>query len=189
MSRVFNRIAVLSLAVCLVCGLAPSAQAYEREALNSVFVEGLGPGTIWSINYERMIIDDLGVRAGFSYMSWGAYGSGSGGSATYLTFPVQASYTGLGNGRHSLEVSAGFTVVYTSAAVSSMGVSASGSGASAFGTIGIGYRFHPLTTGFHFRVGLGGLLGPGFGAWYGDAGELDAFGILPWGYMSFGATF
>lgn len=179
----------VAMGACLVFvfAWAWSAQADERNAVNSVFVEILGPGTIWSVNYERMIIDDLGVRVGASYMRWSAGVGDSKASSDYYAFPITASYVGVGNGRHSLELSAGVTVSYASGSAEGLGFESSGSGATAMGTVGVGYRFHPLSTGFHFRVGLGGLMGMGFGTWY-DA-DADAFGFLPWGYISFGATF
>jgi len=181
------RIGILSVLVVLGLGSFTDARAYERQALNSVFIEGLGPGTVWSINYERMVIDDLGVRVGISYMEWTAGVGDTKASSDYFAFPITANYVGLGNGRHSLELSAGVTISYATGSAEALGFESSGSGATAMGTVGVGYRFHPLTTGFHFRVGLGGLMGKGFGTWHDS--DVDAFGFLPWGYISFGATF
>ena len=40
------------------------ADPKTRPAPNSVFAEMLGAGVWYSVNYERRVIDDLGVRAG-----------------------------------------------------------------------------------------------------------------------------
>src|SRR3954468_16892516 len=110
MSRVLRRVGAL---VCLLAGLSSaSAHAAEAElkdgsqptsatsvnkpAANSVFLEGMGSGLFYSVNYERRVIDDVGVRAGFSYMSMGAEatagGSTTSASSTYVTVPITVSY-------------------------------------------------------------------------------------------------
>lgn len=81
----------------------PSSYAFaeedERTARNSIYVEGLGPGLAYSVNYDRMVIDDLAVRVGVSYMSYGASASSGSSTAsasiTYLTFPITASWVGV----------------------------------------------------------------------------------------------
>jgi len=50
----------------------------------------------------------------------------------------------------------------------------------------VGYRFRPRDGGFNFRVGASPLFGKGLGLY---AKDPTAFGILPWGYLSFGWTF
>lgn len=164
-----------------------------KPAENSVFAEGLGAGVLYSINYEHRVIDDLGVRVGFSYMSFGASSTSSSGtssaSANFLTFPVTASYLGIRGGKHALELGGGLTMTYASAAASGVGGSASASGVSAFGDLLVGYRLHPVGgAGFQFRVGIMALVGRGFSL-SSDAKDPTALGVLPWGYISFGAGF
>src|SRR5262252_9325479 len=61
-------------------------------APNSVYAEGLGAGLAYSLNYERLVLDNLGIRAGFGY--WGTSASATvngqtaGASASFLTIPI-----------------------------------------------------------------------------------------------------
>ncbi|HVK66695.1 MAG TPA: hypothetical protein VM694_19560 [Polyangium sp.] len=164
----------------------------DKPAPNSIYAEGLGAGLWYSINYERRVIDDLGVRVGFSYISIGATvssgSSSTSASASLLTFPITASYLGVRSGKHALEVGGGVSVTYATAQASnSFGASASGSGIGAYGNLMVGYRLHPVDgAGFQFRVGAMALVGPGFNV-FGD--DPTAVGVLPFGYISFGAGF
>ncbi|MRG94592.1 hypothetical protein [Polyangium spumosum] len=170
----------------------PKEDTKDKPAPNSVYAEGLGAGLWYSLNYERRVIDDLGVRVGISYISIGASidtGAGSSSaSASLLTFPITASYLGLRSGKHALEAGGGVSITYATAQASnSFGSSASGSGVGAYGTAMVGYRLHPVDgAGFQFRVGAMALIGPGFNV-FGD--DPTAVGVLPFGYISFGAGF
>jgi hypothetical protein len=159
-------------------------------AKNSVYLEGFGPGLAYSVNYERIIEDIFAVRAGLSYMYLSASASAgetsASASSSWLSVPVTASYIGIRSGNHALELAAGPTLVYASAGGSSMGLSASGSGVTGFGTAMVGYRRQPPDGGFQFRVGLGTIFGPGLSI---SATDPEAWGALPWGYMSFGGSF
>jgi hypothetical protein len=164
-----------------------TAVAPRKPAPNSVYAEGLGAGLAYSLNYERMVIDDLGVRVGFSYLSMSATAGSASASSSFLSFPITASYIGIRKGKHSLELGAGATLTRASGSGSSFGMTASGSGMSALGTAMVGYRIHPVDrAGFHFRIGLMALAGKGLGL---DTSDPAAFGVLPWGYISMGAAF
>jgi hypothetical protein len=169
----------------------PKAEEGDHPAPNSVYLEGLGAGIVYSINYERMVIDEVGVRLGFSYMSFGASAtSGSNttsASATFITIPITASYTGIRSGKHSLELGGGTTIAYASGSASGIGASASGAGAMPYGVAMIGYRLHPVDhAGFQLRVGLMALVGEGLALSNPDPRSV---GVLPWGYLSLGASF
>jgi len=182
---------------------APSVMASERPvavtppaendhpAPNSIYAEGLGAGLLYSINYERMVLDDLGVRAGFGYWSVGASatmdGQTVGASASYFSIPITASYVGIRNRKHSLELGGGPTIIHASGSASGFGVSSSGSATTALGTAMVGYRLHPVgDAGFMFRVGAMALVGKGLGF---SVTNPDAIGVLPWLYLSLGASF
>jgi hypothetical protein len=159
----------------------------RRPSPNSVYAEGLGAGLAYSVNYERLVIDDLGVRIGVSYLSMSATAGSASASASWMSFPITASYIGIRGGKHALELGGGATLTRASGSGSSFGMTASGSGVSALGTAMIGYRIHPVDgAGFQFRVGLMALAGKGLGL---DTSDPTAFGFLPWGYISFGASF
>ena len=172
-------------------GVGVAVTAARKPAPNSIYAEGLGAGLAYSINYERMVLDDLGVRAGMSYLSMSATATSgtasSSASASFLSFPITASYIGVRSGKHSLELGGGVTLTRSSGSGSSFGMTASGSGMSGLGTAMIGYRIHPVDrAGFQFRVGLMALAGKGLGL---DTKDPAAFGVLPWGYISMGASF
>jgi len=166
------------------------AASVDKPAPNSVFVEGMGSGLFYSVNYERRVIDVVGIRAGFSYMSMTAEatagGTTSSASSTYVTVPITASYLGVRGRRSGLEVGGGLTLAYASGSASTGVSSASGSGMTPIGTAMVGYRLHPVDgAGFQFRVGVMALAAKGFSF---DP-DPNKFGVLPWLYMSLGAGF
>jgi hypothetical protein len=170
---------------------APQKESGNHPAPNSIYLEGLGAGLAYSLNYERMVVDDVGVRVGFSYMSFSANASSPNGSvsssASFVTVPITASYIGLRSRKSALELGGGMSLNYASGNASGLGASASGSGVSPLGVAMVGYRLHPVDhAGFQFRVGLMALLGEGLGFSNPDPTKL---GVLPWGYISFGASF
>jgi hypothetical protein len=170
----------------------PAKEAGNHPSPNSVYAEGLGAGIVYSINYERMVIDDIAVRAGFGYLSVGASASAGGAtassSATYVMVPITASYTGIRT-RHGagLELGAGSTLIYTSASASALGTASSGSGLTPTVVAMVGFRLHPVDhAGFNFRIGAMALGGEGLGLSNADPTK---FGFIPWGYISLGASF
>jgi len=174
---------------------APQMAAPRTElklAPNSIYAEGLGAGLAYSLNYERLVADEVAVRAGFSYMSFGASATSGGqtasASATFMTFPITASYLGVRSGKHALELGGGTTLMSASGSASGIGASSSGSGFGALGTAMVGYRIHPLDgAGFNFRVGAMALMGKGVSL--SAANDPAAFGVIPWFYLSLGASF
>jgi hypothetical protein len=171
---------------------APQAPAEgDHPSPNSIYLEGLGAGLLYSVNYERMVIDEVGVRLGFSYMSFGASATANGNttsaSASFLTIPITASYVGIRSGKHSLELGGGTTIAYASGSASGIGASASGAGVMPYGIAMVGYRLHPVDhAGFQLRVGLMAVIGEGLALSNPDPKSL---GVLPWGYLSLGASF
>jgi hypothetical protein len=164
---------------------------HDHPAPNSIYVEGLGAAIGYSINYERLVLDPLAVRVGFSYLSLsasaGAGTESSSASATYLFFPITASYIGLRSGKHSLELGGGVTLLSLSGSANALGVSSSGAAIVPFGVLMVGYRFHPVDhAGFQFRIGFNALIGEGLGLQNPDPSKL---GFIPWPYLSLGASF
>lgn len=153
---------------------APAEQEQGRTANNAIFIELLGNGGIYSLNYERFI-RDFGVRAGFSYLSIEASAGGTSAKVSFLTVPVVGSYY-LGGENHKLQLGAGLVVVYLSGEASNDRYTTSGaSGLGVAATGVVGYRYMPRTGGFNFGVGFTPLVGAG--------------GFLPWGGLSLGAVF
>ena len=176
-------------------GVAPvPAQRPEapKPAPNTIYAEGLGAGILYSINYERMVLDDLGVRGGFSYVSFGASASAGGqtssASASLMTIPITLSYTGVRAGKHALELGGGATLAFASGSGSAGVSNASASGMMPYGTAMVGYRIHPIEhAGFNFRVGAMAIAGKGLSL--SAPTDPDAIGVIPWLYLSMGASF
>jgi hypothetical protein len=171
--------------------VAPQRAEAPKPAPNTIYAEGLGAGILYSINYERMVLDDLGVRAGFSYVSFGASstvnGQTTGASASLMTVPITLSYTGVRAGKHALELGGGATLAFASGAGSAGVSSASASGMLPYGTAMVGYRIHPIDhAGFNFRVGAMAIAGKGLSF---STSDPAAFGMIPWIYLSMGASF
>lgn len=170
-------------------GAGPGRMAMTpgRDANNSFFIEGGGPGLLYSLNYERIVENDFGLRAGFSYTSFSASASSGGStasaSAAIMTFPVIASYLGVRSGNHALEMGAGGTIAYATGSASGTGIASSGSGMMGLGTLLLGYRRQPENGGFQFRIGVEALMGKGLSLSNPDP---NSFGVLPWMYMSLG---
>jgi hypothetical protein len=153
-----------------------------RTADNNFFIEGGGPGLLYSLNYERIFEQDFGLRLGFSYQAFSASASGGSASGSFFTIPVIASYLGVSSGNHVLELGVGGTAIYASGSVSGT-VAAAASGMTALGTALIGYRRQPVDGGFQFRVGVEALVGKGLAFSNPDPNK---FGVLPWMYLSLG---
>jgi hypothetical protein len=163
-----------------------SSSSKGREAKNAIYADLLGPGLFYSLNYDRVITDDLSARIGISYLSFGASatdGAGTTASASfsYWAVPLTVSYLGIGSENNMFEVGGGGVLmnVKGSGLVDASGeAGASGSASSTMIALTAlaGYRHQPADGGFVFRIGLSPemVIGSGF---------------LPWGYLSLGAAF
>jgi hypothetical protein len=155
---------------------APPSEAAptERTANNALYIELLGPGLLYSLDYDRTF-GPVAARVGIEYWSLSASGGSGSSSATFLSFPVTVSYLGIGSLKHIFEIGAGAEITYFGGSASVLGASSSGSAVTAWGTILAGYRYQPPDGGFFLRAGISPLIGSGF--------------FLPWPYVGLGATF
>jgi hypothetical protein len=157
----------------------------EREANNAVYLEGLGAGLLYSVNYERAF-GDFSARVGFSYLGVSASASnasntaGSSASASFITVPITVSYLGIGSVRNIFEVGAGATIMNMGAGASVFGDGNKASGSASLTivrpTVLAGYRYQPEDGGFFFKVGMSGIVDFGLP-------------VLPLPYLSLGGTF
>lgn len=166
---------------------APPPEGYgappqERTANNSIYIEGLGPGIFYSINYDRTFGDFAG-RVGFSYISVSASATTNGNTtseahASFMTIPLTLSYIGIGSKKHIFEVGAGATIVHVGAGGSAFAVDEKSGSASATAVLGnmiFGYRMQPPDGGFLLRAGLSPIFGGG--------------SFIPLPYLALGGTF
>src|ERR1700722_14560400 len=167
--------------------LRPAASEDERTAENAIYLEGLGPGLFYSINYDRSFGDFAG-RIGFGYVSFSVSETDSSGemaqstsSAAFFAIPISVSYLGIGSKRNMLELGLGATIWHVGAGGSTIDANSS-STASGSATLVlplgiVGYRYQPPAGGFVFRAGLSPLF----------AGS--TIPVLPWPYLALGGAF
>ncbi len=172
-------------AIASTAGAQPAAD--ETPAQNTIYAEGLGAGLLYSINYERRVIDELGIRAGFGYTSFSASAGTASSKSTWLTVPITVSYLGLHSKKATFEAGGGTTLSYWSGAASSGLSRAEGSGLTPYVVAFVGYRLHPVKAGFNFRIGAMAIGGKGV-SFSGDKPP-NEFGFIPWGYISLGGSF
>lgn len=139
----------------------PPTGEQERTANNAIYVDLLGPGLLYSIDYDRAF-GDFAVRVGFSYFSLGvsatAGNSGVSESASFMTFPITVSYIGIGSKKHIFELGAGATIISLGVGASVFGAEAkadaTGNAIIVAPTAVLGYRLQPPDGGFFFHAGL-----------------------------------
>lgn len=149
-----------------------------RTAKNVVFVEGLGNGLVYSVNYERLFEKpDVGLRIGFSYMSLGASGNDSSVKVSWIAVPLVASWY-VGGENHKLQLGIGATMLSVTSGGQSGPLVGEVSGLIPAPTAVFGYRYIPARGGFAFSIGFTPLMIVG-----------DGGGFLPWGGISFGGVF
>jgi hypothetical protein len=154
----------------------------EREAKNSIYIEGLGPGILYSINYDRTFGDFAG-RVGFSYIGLSASANSgterSEAHASFITVPLTLTYLGIGSKKNIFEIGAGATIVHVGAGASTFATtnakSESSSESLLFGDLIFGYRLQPPDGGFLLRTGLSPIFGHGV--------------FIPLPYLALGGTF
>ncbi len=158
---------------------APSVVTPDvARAPNVVFIELLGNGLVYSVNYERLLSGgSIGLRAGVSFFTYAVSNASGSGNLTLATFPFVASYY-YGTVHHKLQLGLGATVLALSASSDSTGAKYEGSGAGlgVAATAVIGYRYVRPAGGFTFGAGFTPLLRP-------------SKGLLPWGGLSAGYSF
>jgi hypothetical protein len=158
----------------------------ERTANNALYLEGLGPGLIYSVNYDRTF-GDFAARVGFGYLSVSVSSGSTTGmvqetpSASIFTIPITLSYLGVGTKKSMLELGLGATILHAGAGATTIDAN-SNSSANASATVVlpvaiVGYRYQPPHGGFLFRGGFSPIF----------AGS--SLPVLPWPYVALGATF
>ncbi len=197
MSSICKQLWHIFLVLCVIICAIASAKAqeiqqaqqssdFERTAKNFVYVEALGSGGLYSINYDRLISPTWAVRVGVSAFN-PTISNLDAGVATLTklsltTIPITSAYViNFPESPHHIELGGGITVL-----IGSLTVDISNAGYTFTSLNGAGgqllaaYRFQPKEGGFSFRaaftpffVAVPGVLATGF----------------PWGGLSFGGTF
>jgi hypothetical protein len=156
----------------------------ERSAKNSVYLELGGNGALYSLNYERFLMDDATVRLGAMFMSVSASATNgtttSSASVSWFAAPLMLSYLGVGSPNHKLELGAGAVMMYFSGTgASTFSATTTAHGFVMAPTATVGYRYVPTDGGFNFKAGFTPFLIA--------AGGQTTF--VPWGGIAAGYGF
>lgn len=146
-------------------------------ARNAVHAELGGPGLLYTVSYERFVLPELSVRAGFSL--FGFREGGTGDTLGVFTLPLTAQYL-VGRGSHHLELGLGLITGVLWSDLNSFDRT------ERFGLIAatatVGYRYQPPAGGLVLRVALTPFFG---GARFEPAG----LPVMPWGCVGAGYAF
>ena len=148
---------------------------------NSVYAEGGGAGLLFSLNYERMLTDNISVRVGYGSASaeeegheGHSHGDEGDGKITFI--PIGANYL-IGSGNNKLTIGGGMTMVNTTMEYE-------------LGSLSLDANFPYATAGYRYQRGTGGLYMSfsGYAFFIKDL-ITEETTMLPWGGLSFGWTF
>ena len=161
---------IILFALIFIFSLAAKAQ--DLPANRSIFIEGLGNGLTYSINYDTRFgpgASGFGGRGGFGFIPVQG--------VNITTFPFVLNYL-LGRNNHYFEFGVGATILAVGSNNNNGNITRSefdrttGMGA----TLSLGYRYQPLNGGWMFRGGLAPIF--------------DSTGFLPfWPQVSLGYAF
>lgn len=175
-------LAVLSMIAALSC----TAVAQSPTSRNSIYVELLGNGLLYSCNYDHLFTESFGMRVGVGYFPYHEVSLG--------TLPLLGYYL-IGSGSHKIELGLGVCVVLQPEYQGFSWMSAPDDqveGNSVLGTATLGYRYQPADGGFVFRAGVT----PFFGNFRRDKSTSyyvseyeNVFKAQLWGGISFGYGF
>jgi hypothetical protein len=119
--------------------------AQDTIPKNIVYLEGGGVGILYSLNYERIISDNLSIRIGYTSWAMPIYG----GSDSFAGIPLLVNYF-QGEGNNKVEFGVGLEYANDSDYRHTI---------IAVGTVG--YRYQPKDGGFHFRIVVVPIIGFG----------------------------
>lgn len=139
---------------------------------NSIYLELLGSGLVYSINYERSINQFLSGRIGFMYDLLHLVIADDEDEQDRLNMLPLMLYYIPGKSKHKLEIGLGIAFVFTKGKFDDVGIFDSDT--NLVGATTIGYRIQPESRGVIFRIS--------FTPFFGDEG------VLPWGGLSVGVV-
>jgi hypothetical protein len=134
----------------MICASSYAQNKHANTSRNNAYLELLGNGGVYSINYERIVVENVALRLGF-----GAFKSGTlfgEGTQSIVTVPVMVNFLS-GKKKGKFEAGAGF--LFGRQKFRSSFGSGNNTASPILDLTGvIGYRHQPSTKGFMYRVGL-----------------------------------
>lgn len=167
------------MAFLLLVSMSPRTLAQDEAkpfCRNAIYLEFLGQGILYSLNYDYRVTEHFSLRAGFSQWSIDPPFILSTKEVRLTLFPLMVNYLS-GSGTSNFELGIGIVPASVSLQEQDVffGIETEGEDNRILGTVTIGYRAQPRDGGFVFRVGLTPLF------------TFDR--ILPFGGVSLGLTF
>jgi len=162
------------LFILFFCSSAMAADSTRTLKPDAASFEAMGRGLLWSVNYDRTLIDSMAVGLGFGTVGTKTATGGDGGTMAYLLPLYYNYYFMLTQG--SIYATAGVDFVINSGSVKNLGAATGNVDFPSYPVMpvfGAGYE-NRSASGFMFRFALYGIWGDG----------LD-----PWGGFSFGYCF
>ena len=165
---------IINVVICcsIFLGVNEGFGQSRHISQNSIYLELLGSGLVYSINYERSINQFLSGRIGFMYdLLHLVIGDDEDEEDRLNMLPLMLNYMP-GESKHKFEIGLGMAFVFTRGEFDDVGIFDSDT--KLVGAAAIGYRIQPESRGMLFRVS--------FTPFFGDEG------VLPWGGLSFGVV-
>lgn len=125
--------------------------------MNSAYVELLGSGGMYSVNYDRLLTNWAGARIGFSYFNPRDPGFTN---ESVMTIPVMLNVF-VGDGNSRFEFGAGILYLSVSGNYEFLSSGSTLDASAIWITTAIGYRYQPTDGGFLFRVNFTPIFGAG----------------------------
>lgn len=157
------RVTACALALALLALARPATGQETAPARNAVYLEAMGPGLLYSVNYERALSEHVVARIGGS--TWDDTNLAYDAAFATLVRPL-----GRGTGRWELGAGAGllhlrkFLFLETTSPETNL-----------YGILLTGYAIRPAKSGLFFRVAFTPVF--------------TSEGIGPWGGLSLGLAF
>jgi hypothetical protein len=152
-SRVCS-ILMLCILLFVWAGTSVAQEGATCSCPSAIYVEALGQGILYSVNYDYRLTTHIGLRAGFT--SWSIpilfFAVGE---LKFTGFPIMVNYLS-GEGTSHLELGIGLipSIISFQGREIFFGNEINGEGSIVLGTATLGYRSQPLDGGFVFRIGL-----------------------------------
>lgn len=147
--NILHFLCLVSTIACIsvISAKAQDTTAFTPKALNTIYVEGLGNGGVYSLNYDRLLDSHWAVRIGVSYFE----GRGTETFSSSMALPLSVSYLiNFPTSPSHIELGIGLTP-YRSYFLYYETLSEFVNQFLIF-TPMLGYRFQPQEGGFNFRI-------------------------------------
>jgi hypothetical protein len=168
--RNYGLVAVLAMVIAMLAG-APQAMAAHTRVTNpnAVSLELFGRGLLWTLNYDRVVSDDLVAGIGYGRTPLKTLAGDDANTSTGL-LPVYLSYYFMREAS-SIFATAGASIVVNNDDAKGKKATFSGlefnSSTPLLPTFGVGFENRGDVAGFLVRVAAYGVIGKTIAPWFG----------------------